>query len=419
MNKSAFIYFGLFLFAVPFAFGNINYIDLNQIENGEKYRSYFSYVKDHQALYNHWSPEWKYDQKKEDIIAKLKEAYSVFESIPDKNAELLLLTADISHYLYNLDVSSQYQPAVDHYLAAIGKSPDDYRAYWFLANHYALSDHAVKGAEMFLKAEKILPEVKPADFWEEYGRSMAFANMPSHAIYSMDKVRSILGREGHTEDLLGQGILKQLGEANRNLNYKKEELWYASKGEKVAFISRPLGIKIMVDSTWHVLPFNYSNHSCGFTIDPPMIKNKRGKEIGFSIAVIMKTANDSDKLEDYINNISGKYQNKTRIQFSDKYNNLIAFEIKDKNTYKDLGGSHLYSIGIERISPEYPGLLLENPVALPNKETGKVNYFTATGGKTRFKGKIFYNILLDTCEDIHDQSFAIFTSFFEQQLVIE
>ena len=419
MTKSACIYFGLLLFSIQFAFGNINYIDLKKIENGEKYRSYFSYVKDNQPFYDHWSPEWKYDQKKEDLIAKLKEAYEVFESIPGKNAELLLLTGDIAHYLYNLDESSRYQPAIDHYLAAMSMNPDDYRAYWFLANHYALSDHAVKGAEMFLKAENTLPTVKPADFWEEYGRSMAFANMPSHAIYSMDKARSILGREGNTGNLMGQGILKQLGEPNRNLNYKREEIWYASKGEKVAFISRILGIKLLIDSTWHVSPFNYSNHNCGFSIEPPLLKDKRGKETGFTIAVIMKTVNDSDKLEDYINSATGKYQDKTRIHFSDKYNNLIAYEIKDKNTYRNLGGAHLYSIGIERISPEYPGLLLENPVALPSMEAGKLNYFTATGGKTRFKEKIFYNILLDTCEDIHDQSFAIFKSFFEQQLVIE
>ena len=419
MNKSVFICCCLLLMNVALAFGNINYIDIRKIENGEKYLTCFSYVKENQAFYDHWSPEWKYELKKEDLIAKLKEAYTVFNSIPDKNTELLLLMGDISHYLYNLEVSIEYQTALDNYQAAIRKSPDDYRAYWFQANHYALSDKAVKGAEMFLKAEKILPTVKPVDFWEEYGQSMSFANMPSHAIYSMDKTRSILGREGNNENVMGEGILKQLGDANRNSNYKKEDLWYVSKGEKVAFICRPLGIKLLIDSTWQVSPYNYSNRASGFTMEPPTVKNKKGKGIGFSIAIIMKVANDSDKLEDYINNISGKYQIKTKIQFSDRYKNLIAYEIIDKSTYKTLGGAHLYSIGIERTSPDYPGLLLENPVALPNTETGVINYFRATGGKTRFKGRIFYNILLDTCEDIHDQSVEIFKTFFENQLVIE
>ncbi|MDD4969725.1 MAG: hypothetical protein PHT07_09900 [Paludibacter sp.] len=419
MSKSSFICFSMLLMNVALAFGNINYIDIHKIDTGEKYLTSFSYVKENQAFYDHWSPEWKYELKKEVLISQLKEAYTVFNSIPDKNTELLLLMADISHYLYNLEVSSEYQTALDNYQAAIRKSPDDYRGYWFLANHYALSDNAIKGVEMFLKAEKILPTVKPADFWEEYVKAMAFANMPSHAIYSMDKTRSILGREGNTENVLGEGILKQLGDANRNSNYKKEELWYASKGEKVAFICRPLGIKLLIDSTWQVSPFDYKNHACGFTIEPPTVKSKKGKEIGFSIAVLMKVANDSDKLEDYINNISGKYQNKTKIQFSEKYKDLIAYDIKDKSIYKNWGGSHLYSIGIERTAPEYPGLMLENPVALPHMETGKVNFFTATGGKTRFKGRIFYTILLDTCEDIHDQSFEIFKTFFENQLVIE
>jgi len=419
MNKSVFICCSLLLMNVALAFGNINYIDIRKIENGEKYLTHFSYVKENQPYYDHWSPKWKYELKKEELITKLKEAYTVFNSIQDKNTELLLLMADISHYLYNLEVNSEYQTALENYQAAIRKSPDDYRAYWFLANHYALSDHTVQGAEMFLKAEKILPTDKPADFWEEYGRSMALANMPSHAIYSMDKTRSILGREGNTENVVGEGMLKQLGDANRNSNYKMEELWYASKGEKVAFICRPLGIKLLIDSIWQVAPYAYSNHACVITMEPPTLKNKKGEEIGFSIAIIMKVASDSDKLEDYLNKTSGNYQNKTKMQFSDKYKDLMAYEIKDKSTYKNWGGAHLYSVGIERTSPEYPGLLLENPVALPHTETGKVNYFIGTGGKTRFKGRIFYNILLDTCEDIHDQSFAIFKTFFENQLIIE
>jgi len=87
--------------------------------------------------------------------------------------------------------------------------------------------------------------------------------------------------------------------------------------------------------------------------------------------------------------------------------------------YEDIGGGHLYMIGVERESPEFSGLQLENPELLPLGTPGQVSYYRGTNVKTRFKGKIFYAILLDSCEDIHDQSLAIFKELFDNQMVIE
>ena len=419
MNKSTVISFLFLLLNVYAAFGNINSIDPKKIENGERYLSCFTYLKDNQTLFDHWSQEWKQDKSKEEVISKLKEIYSTFGSIAGKNTELLLLKGDIAHYLYNLDLNNYNDSALYYYSEAIKTAPDDYRGYWFLANHYAQSNVSSKAIELFLKAEQLKPVDKAADFWEEYSMAAALAHMPSHAVYGMDKVKSIQGMAGKVENQLGESIFKQMADINRDNNYKKEEIWSVEKGDKVSFICRPLGIKILIDSTWNVTVYNYSKHTSGFVIEPPALKNKKGKEIGYTVAILMKVVNDSDQLDDYINKSSQRYTNKTRIRFSDKYKDLIAYEIKEKGIYRETGGAHLYSIGIERNMPEYPGLLLENPVAIPTMEAGKVNYFTSTAVRNRFKGKIFYNILLDTCEDIHDPAFAIFKTLFENQIIIE
>jgi len=76
-------------------------------------------------------------------------------------------------------------------------------------------------------------------------------------------------------------------------------------------------------------------------------------------------------------------------------------------------------VGIERKVPDYPGLILESPVALSGGEMGKVSYYTASNSKNRFKSRIFYLIMLDTCEDIHEQSFAVFRTLFDKQIIIE
>ena len=154
-------------------------------------------------------------------------------------------------------------------------------------------------------------------------------------------------------------------------------------------------------------------------MNPPTIANKKGKEIHYTIAIIMKTANDNDKLSDYISNFVSQYQDKMQITFSDKYDKTIAYEIKDKTMYQDIGGGHLYMVGVERNAPKYPGLLLENPATMPEGNAGEVNYYKVSDSKDRFKGKIFYAIMLDSCEDIHDQSFSIFKSLFDNQIIIE
>jgi hypothetical protein len=87
--------------------------------------------------------------------------------------------------------------------------------------------------------------------------------------------------------------------------------------------------------------------------------------------------------------------------------------------YQDIGGGHWYMIGIERDRPKYAGLLLENPVALPKGNPNEITYYRASDCKDRFNGKIFYAIMLDSCEYINEQSFSIFKSLFDNQIIIE
>lgn len=419
MNRQTITLFILSLLSINATYGNINYIDFNKIDNNEKYLSNFSFVKDNQEYYNHWTPEWNYDKNKDELISKLKDAYSVFSSIPKKNTELYLLTADVAHYLYNLDVTNYNDSAINNFTLAIKNSPDDYRTFWFLAYHYALSNVPNKSIELFLKAQEMKPIDKPSDFWEEYAWATAVTNMPSHAIFAMAKVKSITGKVGNFETQLGQTIYKRIVDVNRDSTYKKEDIWSVAEGEKTTFVCRPLGIKILIDSTWNLSVYDYANHQCAFIINPPTLKNKKGKEIHYTVAILMKVADDTEKLENYLSNFVSKYPNKNKIPFSDKYDKMIAYEINDKTMYQDIGGGHLYMIGIERKMPEYPGMLLESPVMLPEGEKGKVNYYTAADSHNRFKGKIFYAIMLDTCEDIHEQSFVIFKSLFDFQIIVE
>jgi hypothetical protein len=231
-------------------------------------------------------------------------------------------------------------------------------------------------------------------------------------------VKSISGKEGSFQQQLGKTIYKRIVSVDKNQSYDKKDIWTATQGDKTTFTSRPLGIKISIDTTWDLSINDYQNTQAVFIIEPTTIANKAGREIGYTIAILMKTANDNDRLEDYINNFVSKYPNKKKINLSDKYDKMITYEIIDKTMYEDMGGGHLYVVGIERNEPKYSGLLLETAISLPHN-TDEINYYRAAESKDRFKGKIFYLIMFDSCEDIYKQSFAIFKSLFDNQIIIE
>lgn len=417
MRKIIFFFIGLLLTIDTFA--NVNFIDITKISNDSKYAAAFKLIKDNQQYYNHWTNEWSYDKSKVELIKMLRDNYATFSTIETKSTELFLLLGDISQYLYNLDDSVSYELAVSNYTAAVKNSPKDYRAYWFLGYHYALSTVTLKAIDNLLKAQVLLPTDQPSDFWNDYAFATASANMPSHCIFAMDKIRSITGTAGSFETQLGPTIHKRIIDLDKDKPYEKQDIWATAKEEKGAFTSRPLGMKIRIDPKWNLSIYDYNNRKCAFIITPSTLKNKKGKDIHYTVALIMKVADDEEKLDDYLTNLVFKYPNKKQIAFSDKYDNMIAYEIKDNTTYQDIGGGHMYMVGIERSAPKYPGLLLENPFELPQGKKDDVTHYRASDSNNRFKGKIFYAIMLDSCEDIHDQTLAIFKNLFDNQITIE
>ncbi|AEV99775.1 hypothetical protein A4D02_26190 [Niastella koreensis] len=401
------------------SFANVDYIDISKISNDNKLISAFNFIKNNRNYYETWTNEWKYDKPKQGLVTQLREHYNSFSALTTKNEETFLLLGDIAHYLYNLDDTAYYDIAVKNFEEAVKRNSTDYRPHWFLGNHYALANALQLGIDNFVKAKKLLPAEQPADFWNDYALAAAIANMPSNCIYAMDKVKKISGKEGSFQQQLGETIYKRIVPVDKNNAYAKEDIWAATREELATFTCRPLGIKVMIDSTWGLTINDYKKNQEAFIIKPSTLKNKEGREIHYTIAILMKTANDNDKLNDYINNFVSKYKDKSSISFSTKYDKMVAYEIKDKTMYPEVGGAHMYILGIERNAPQYPGLLIESAGAFPEGNTGEVSYYQANDCKDRFKGKIFYAILLDTCEDIHAQSYSIFKSLFDNQIIIE
>lgn len=413
----------LILISLTFAINsvaNISYINISKITKDAKLVNTFNHIIEDKHYFDHWTHKWQYYTSKQDLIKELKDSYSEFSAIPNKNEELYLLIGDIGYYLFNLDESSFADTATAYYELAIKANPIDYRPHWFLGNHYTFSNHSLMAIDNYLKAESLLPANPPADFWNDYAGAAWMANMPSHCIYAMDKVKSISGNEGSFEAQLGDVVYKKLINVDKDSMYNNHSMWSESTGNKMTFVSRPLGIKILLDSGWRFNISDYADHQSAFNVKPSPIKNKDGNEINYTIGIIMRTANDTEKLESFLGKFVSKFTNKTKINFDKKYDKTIAYEIKDPTMYPNIGGGHFYMIGIEQEAPKYPGLLLESPASIPNNKPGQeIQVYRAQENKKRFDGKIFYIIMLDSCEDIHEQSYSVFKTFFDNQIIIE
>ncbi|MBK8722941.1 MAG: hypothetical protein IPL95_11915 [Saprospiraceae bacterium] len=398
--------------------GNINFIDFAKVSNDSILLVEFGKIKGNQHFYDHWSPKWKYDLPKQNFSKALQTFFTAIASITNKSTESYLLLGDIAHYLYNLDEDDYFNEAVKYYNLAIENNASDYRNYWFLGNHFAQSNEPILAIENFSKSKKLVPNDKPIEFWNDFAFAAYVTNMPTTCRFAMDMSKTLGGKQSAFDKQFGNINDKRIVKSNSKKFYLKSEIWEINKKEMVTFTSRPLGAKITINPNWRINVLDYVDNQSAFIIHPPSMKLKEGKEIGYSIAIMFKSAKDKDNLADYLSSFVSSIENKSNISFSDKYENMIAYEIIDKTKYSDQGGGHMYVIGIERMYPKYPGLLLEEPYSIP-ENANKMNNYKAIENKDRFSGKIFYALILDSSEAINEQSLKQFKTFFNEQLIIE
>ncbi len=176
-------------------YANLSAIDFAKINYPRELQQQVDFLRSNESLYDHWTNNWNYAIPKKKAIENLTLLYNDLEKLPEKVGETELLLGDIAHYIYNMDVDSYYQKAIDHYLQAKALIPEDYRVYWFLGNHYALSANQVLSIQTYQTARQYLPSSKVnALFWSEYAVACSYANMPGTARYAAHQSIIIAGK---------------------------------------------------------------------------------------------------------------------------------------------------------------------------------------------------------------------------------
>ena len=390
---------------------DVKFVDFKKIDPSGQYRSQQKFLVDNLVYYDHWSPDWIYDISKDSLIQTLKDCEALFAPLKANVYETDLLLGEIAHYLYNLSQESYYDIAEGYYLKAIALDANDCRGYWFLGYHYAMSNEVRKGVLWFNKAIKRVNDGTGNEFWQEYAFAMMLAGMPSHCQYGLDNFK----REGGSSTLakiMDSTIRAKNIPADPDLSYSARVLWHSKpKGKKVLFLSRPLGIKFEADSSWKMQINGFAKRLAAVSMEPPVVISSKGARIGYSMALVARAAEEGEKLKDFMASMMKMAGTKDVVfPFADIYPGGLSYTLQDKGIYSDRGGAHIHYIGIERPASSYPGLALEDEDETEELkgEPGKLSFYGVDLTRTRFTGRIFYFLILDTCEDIHEESWTTF-----------
>src|SRR5665213_230764 len=252
------------------ATANINAIDFSLISSSPQLKSKIDFLKQNQRLYDHWSPEWQASVPKQQVINNLTSLYDGLILRDNKNAETYLLLGDIAHYLYNLNIEEFYSKAVLNYQKAGSLSPNDYRVYWFLANHYSLSAQPTLAIQTYQVAQKFLPQHPSFLFWTEYSIACANAGMVSTAKFAAHQASIAQEKSTTIEDQMTTIAKHQLITTPVDTTLQDKDVWQipGRNGGNMIFNNAVVGLQFQVDSNWQLQLGGYEKHICYATISP-------------------------------------------------------------------------------------------------------------------------------------------------------
>ena len=412
----------LLVMIVQKSYGNLNAIDFTKINFPKENQGDINFVKDNVQIFNHWAPNWTSSLSKKNVIKKLNTVFEITNKLKDHNIEVELFLGELANYLYNLEVEEYYQKAVDHFLIAKTLAPTDYRVYWFLGNHYALSATQILSIESYQTALKYMPvNESNSYFWNEYSFACTLARMPGTARYAAHQTSVIAGKTTQTEDDVNILTKKLMKIPPTDTSMEAKDVWsvIGRTRNKLILLNKIIGIRLAVDSLWSLNLAGFTKQLDYISIKPKEVIAKNGKKIGYSMLLFAKIPEPAESLSAFYEKLTIKTKYKKPINFyADKFKNAITFELQDPTIYPDWGGGHSYALALERDYPDFPGKALEIPMESPKNNNSQVNYYAANTNFSRVKAKLYYYILLDSCEDINEESLAVFKEFLDN-LVIE
>lgn len=368
---------------------------------------------------------WRFPTPKEQLAVSFTRDLHALEDAQKKspgNVELELLTGLVAHLAYNLNVDEGYTPAIDLLGTLARNNPQDYRAAWFLGIHQCQSNDTAGGMKRLLGIESTFNQL-PRAFWQDYANCASVSLMPEHAIRAYDNAHKVLSGPPNDETLerIARKVVKP---SSPDQSYPIRTAWaFAQTKDQVRFTSTLCGESFVTRPDARVELHDVKNGTCAITIESPHFTNRHGESSANRLILTM-IPKPGESLEDFAHRfLSGpKYSMARPITgVPCPVARCIAFEIVTDKLYPGEGGAHLISVFFASDEPQYPGLIFEQPQAIPTsgagKDSDKPTFYRANEGVSRFSGTLYTFVALDANADIYAPSRALFDGLLKSLVV--
>jgi hypothetical protein len=372
---------------------------------------------------DHWSSNWDYPVAKQTVANRLGMYLGILKAAvkehPD-NEELLLLTALVAHYAYNVDADNAQDLVLQSLIEAAKLRPSDIRPEWFRADFLCQTDDPVPGANAFLALEATHQRQDlPAGFWDDYLACALVTNMPAHVLRAADNLAEIHAASNHLRTSYTNLARERFVSVDPSKTYDAKQAWYSTPaGSDWDFTSTACGLRFRVRANWRTDRLEVQEGVCAVVFSTGPYKAQSGP-LSPEIFIIVRRPEDQETLADFLRRFTQKGTFKSATPLHCPSTACLAMNGFQPGVYGKDGDSLPRVVALEQDQPQYPGLLFESPEGPPTSpSTSGVQYFRPDQTLQRMPGKLYYLIGLDTASSIEPQAVRDF-EFFLQHVQVE
>lgn len=330
------------------------------------------------------------------------------------NQDYYLLMGLLYFYLYNLDYPNSYDRAMENLSIISDFEQKDYRYKWFsgIINAKAAKSYlAIRDFEYI--TERVPEESLYPMFWGDYGFSALMAFMPGRSMEYFEK-QAEFGDKDLADISIYQGISNSFVEGDLDHDIEYKDLYRLLKRENgLGFISYPFGIWIPTLGEWNVRQLDYKNRFSAIVFGSQKINDGSGNDITYSIGTYIYVDDDNDHITKQLD----EFPKKIEIEMPGISDIFTIYEVWDPDLYSHIGGAH----GFVAFYKSDAGIATNQEIEQASKiNTGSTNgetYIPFSNKIMRISDNITYIFLLDSCENIYEQSKKDFVNFMSKVLI--
>jgi hypothetical protein len=401
------------------ALAGLKDIHSDKLPNGTTVLDAYKQLVEMESMVRNWQAEWRYERPKDGVLSRVNTSVRELQEAAksaSENEELLLLLGLAAHYSYNLDVQENYKVALDSLERAQKLAPQDYRPTWFLGIHLCQASQLKPGMDKFLSVERALPwEQLPAGFWDDYLECSVVTDMPAHALRAGAHATKLDPQPSHDRDFLLETAGKRFLAPDLAATYSAKQVWSGeNSGAETVLTSSMFGLRLSSPGKWALnLPeVQKAFGMAQFQTGPH--GGKSGKVFP-NILVLVRPPKAGETLQDFFKAVAQAGASTTAPACPAQ--ECLALTAVKPGAYKQEGDGHVFITVFKRDAPEFPGLLFEEPMALPDTKDGKVHYFHPNERLRRLEGPLYYLVMLDTASSVLQEAQREYGTFLKNMQV--